>query len=404
MMKYLGSILLALTVACGLQAANTVPFGKGRLTVKNVARNAVRIVYEETPAAEPLPDWVYVKSDEMAKSDLTVKTDARRQTLTIKDKQGKTLFTATSHQLADGVATMAFRSAKDEYMFGLGQFQDGYTNVRGLSRRLTQVNTQISIPMVISNKGYGVLWNNYGMTEFNPQPLSVRLTKLDQAGVREEVDVTSTEGGKKEVRERHIFTGTIDVPATADYSLLLDVGQKMARRHNLVIDGRPVIEMQNLWLPPTASAIVHLTAGRHELKAELTKDDQPVLYYGPVSDETVFRSPVAQVVDYTVFTGSADDIVATYRELTGAAPAAMGLGLHPLPRAFPLSGRAARRGPPVPRAQPARRRHRAGLAVLGQERLELDDVRPRQLSRPARHGRQPAPYGLPPHALRMVED
>jgi len=320
MMKYLGSILLALTVACGLQAANTVPFGKGRLTVKNVARNAVRIIYEETPAAEPLPDWVYVKSDEVAKSDLTVKTDARRQTLTIKDKQGKTLFTATSHQLADGVATMVFRSAKDEYMFGLGQFQDGYTNVRGLSRRLTQVNTQISIPMVISNKGYGVLWNNYGMTEFNPQPLSVRLTKLDQAGVREEVDVTSTEGGKKEVRERHVFTGTIDVPATADYSLLLDVGQKMARRHNLVIDGRPVIEMQNLWLPPTASAIVHLTAGRHELKAELTKDDQPVLYYGPVSDETVFRSPVAQVVDYTVFTGSADDIVATYRELTGAAP------------------------------------------------------------------------------------
>ena len=319
-MRYFTSILLALTVACGLQAANTVPFGKGRLTVKNVARNAVRIIYEETPAAEPLPDWVYVKSDEVAKSDLTVKTDARRQTLTIKDKQGKTLFTATSHQLADGVATMAFRSAKDEYMFGLGQFQDGYTNVRGLSRRLTQVNTQISIPMVISNKGYGVLWNNYGMTEFNPQPLSVRLTKLDQAGVREEVDVTSTEGGKKEVRERHIFTGTIDVAESGDYSLLLDVGQKMARRHNLVIDGRPVIDMQNLWLPPTASAIVHLTAGRHELKAELTKDDQPVLYYGPVSDETVFRSPVAQVVDYTVFTGSADDIVATYRELTGAAP------------------------------------------------------------------------------------
>lgn len=32
----------------------------------------------------------------------------------------------------------------------------------------------------------------------------------------------------------------------------------MARRHNLAIDGENVIEMQNLWLPPTASGIVHL--------------------------------------------------------------------------------------------------------------------------------------------------
>lgn len=319
-MRYFASILLALVIVCGLQAATSVPFGKGRLTVRHVAKNAVRIVYEETPVADPLPEWIYVNNDEVAKSDLTVKTDARRQLLTIKDQKGRTLFTATRHQLTDGVATLAFHTAKDDYLFGLGQFQDGYTNVRGLSRRLTQVNTQISIPMVISNKGYGVLWNNYGLTEFNPLPHSVRLTKLDQTGAREVVNVTSTEGGKREVRERHIFTGTIDVAESGDYSLLLDVGQKMARRHNLLIDGRPVIDMQNLWLPPTASAIVSLTAGRHELKAELTKDDAPILYYGKVSDETVFRSPVAQVVDYTVFTGTADDIVATYRELTGAAP------------------------------------------------------------------------------------
>jgi alpha-D-xyloside xylohydrolase len=165
-----------------------------------------------------------------------------------------------------------------------------------------------------------VLWNNYGLTDFNPCGNSVKLTKRAGAGEREVVDVTSTEGGKREVRERHIFEATIDIDETGDYALLLDVGQKMARRHNLLIDGKPVIEMQNLWLPPTASTIVQLSKGKHQLSAELTKDDQPILYYNKVKNETVFRSPVADGVDYTVFVGSPDEIIATYRELTGECP------------------------------------------------------------------------------------
>lgn len=39
-----------------------------------------------------------------------------------------------------------------------------------------------------------------------------------------------------------------------------------------------------------------------------------------VHDETVFHSPVATAVDYTVFIGSADEIINSYRELTGKAP------------------------------------------------------------------------------------
>ena len=115
------------------------------------------------------------------------------------------------------------------------------------------------------------------------------------------------------MRERHIFEAAIDVTETGDYTLLLDVGQKMARRHNLCIDGKTVIEMQNLWLPPTASAIVHIEAGRHLLTAELTKDDQPTLYYNKVGNQTTFRSPVANAVDYTVFVGTPDEIIASYR-------------------------------------------------------------------------------------------
>ena len=288
------------------------------LSLTYVAKNAVRVRYTNQTAKSDLPDWLYVKHDVLKQADITAVV--KGNTLIVKDKSGKAIFTAKAHQLVGSEATLTFDSPKDECLFGLGQFQDGYSNVRGLSRRLTQVNTQISIPMLISSKGYGVLWNNYGLTEFNPCSESVKLIKQAGAGKREVVDVTSTEGGKREVRERHIFEAAIDIPETGDYALLLDVGQKMARRHNLLIDGKPVIEMQNLWLPPTASKIVHLSKGKHQLSAELTNDDQPILYYNKVKNETVFRSPVADGVDYTVFVGSPDEIIASYRELTGECP------------------------------------------------------------------------------------
>ena len=314
-------LVLTIALVCVLNMlATTMPFGKGCLTVTYLTRNAVRIQYAEGEVKTDLPDWLYVKHDEVKKHDIKVKVDKDKQLLTVSDRKGKVVFTATRHEMKDGCATLAFDSPEDEFLFGLGQFQDGYSNVRGLSRRLTQVNTQISLPMLLSNKGYGILWNNYGLVDFNPADNSVTLTRRSGEGAREVVNVTTTEGNRQEVRQRNIFESAIEVAEEGDYALLLDVGQKMARRHNLVIDGKTVIEMQNTWLPPTTSAIVHLTAGRHTLSAELSRGDAPVVYYNKVANQTVFRSPVATQVDYTVFVGSADNIIAAYRELTGPAP------------------------------------------------------------------------------------
>jgi alpha-D-xyloside xylohydrolase len=321
-------VIVSMLMLCMGVVAQTV-------TVKKLARNAVRItrgqeqcaVKTETGIPDPLcsvvPEWIYVKDEEVA--DCDVQVEVKGQTVTVKDREGHAVFRATRHELKDGGATLVFDSPRDEFLYGLGQFQDGFSNVRGLSRRLTQVNTQISIPMLLSSKGYGILWNNYGMTEFNPcrhsttlsavhSPLSTVNSQLST------VTVTSTEGSKQEVREQNVFDGTLDVPETGEYAILLDVGQKMARRHNLCIDGKTVIEMQNLWLPPTASEIVHLEAGCHQLSAKLSKGDQPILYYNKVEDQTVFHSPVASAVDYTVFIGSPDEIIAAYRELTGTCP------------------------------------------------------------------------------------
>ncbi len=331
-MKRTVSTLILAVVSCSLLTAQT-QFGDGTLTVTPVAHNAVRIHYRTASVPNlDLPEWLYVSQRTAEKSDIVTDINARRKVVTVKDRRGNTVFRATAHDLrpthpgfmpADatvGEATLTFDSPKGERLFGLGQFQDGFADVRGLSRRLTQVNTQISLPLLISNKGYGILWNNYGLTEFNPCANSVSLARREGGGEQEVVNVTSTEGGRREVRQRNVFEADIDIPATADYAIMLDVGQKMARRHNLVIDGQTVIEMQNVWLPPTASDIVHLKRGRHHVTAELTHDDRPTLYYNKVEAATTFRSPVAGAVDYTVFVGTPDEIIATYRRLTGEAP------------------------------------------------------------------------------------
>ena len=38
--------------------ADTVPFGNGQLTVTTIARNAVRIQYQEGEVKQELPEWI----------------------------------------------------------------------------------------------------------------------------------------------------------------------------------------------------------------------------------------------------------------------------------------------------------------------------------------------------------
>ena len=319
----------------------TVETRSGNFVLKPLADNALRVKFQ-TADVRSLPEWVYVVDNVPTRIDVTadrekvevqlplLKAEIDKQTARISfyDTCGNLILNELSRSVvADSVqdratfnVTETFSSPTDEHLYGLGQFQDGYLDVRQLPRRLTQVNTQISIPFVLSSKGYGLLWNNYGLTNFNIPTESVELVKKTAEGEAVEVDVTTTEGTRRERRENNIFEATIDIAESGRYALLLDVGQQMARRHNLQIDGQQVMEMRNLWLPPTSSAIVELTKGTHTLKAELTGNDRPVLYYQLVTNSTTYNSPVADGIDYTVFAGSPDEVIAAYRNATGPAP------------------------------------------------------------------------------------
>ena len=56
--------------------------------------------------------------------------------------------------------TMRFESNPEEKIYGMGQYQQPYLNLKGCELELAQRNSQASVPFMISSLGYGMLWNN----------------------------------------------------------------------------------------------------------------------------------------------------------------------------------------------------------------------------------------------------
>lgn len=57
-------------------------------------------------------------------------------------------------------ASLKFESDPQEKLFGMGQYQNGIFNLKGSFLELAQRNSQVSVPFVYSNLGYGFFWNN----------------------------------------------------------------------------------------------------------------------------------------------------------------------------------------------------------------------------------------------------
>ncbi len=55
--------------------------------------------------------------------------------------------------------TMSFEADPNEKIFGMGQYQQPFLNLKGCTLELAHRNSQASVPFYISSKGYGFLWN-----------------------------------------------------------------------------------------------------------------------------------------------------------------------------------------------------------------------------------------------------
>ncbi len=53
-----------------------------------------------------------------------------------------------------------FDAEKTEHLYGMGQYPNDCLDLKGTVLELAQKNTQISIPFLLSSRGYGFIWNN----------------------------------------------------------------------------------------------------------------------------------------------------------------------------------------------------------------------------------------------------
>lgn len=60
--------------------------------------------------------------------------------------------------------TVRFESiTRDERIYGMGQYQQPYLNLKGTDLEMAHRNSQASVPFAVSSLGYGILWNNPGI-------------------------------------------------------------------------------------------------------------------------------------------------------------------------------------------------------------------------------------------------
>lgn len=65
------------------------------------------------------------------------------------------------HQSVDNFKlTVRFEPVDGEKLYGMGQYQQPYLDVKGCTLELAHRNSQASVPFVLSSNGYGLLWNN----------------------------------------------------------------------------------------------------------------------------------------------------------------------------------------------------------------------------------------------------
>jgi alpha-D-xyloside xylohydrolase len=111
----------------------------------------------------------------LSTSAINVEVSTATGLMTYYDAQGKVLLAQSkspSLSLVPKVfngepsyqVSQLFDAQENEAYYGLGQHQQGVMNYRGRRVDLVQYNTDIAVPFVLSNKGYGLLWDNYSIT------------------------------------------------------------------------------------------------------------------------------------------------------------------------------------------------------------------------------------------------
>lgn len=97
--------------------------------------------------------------------DMNPVTKESNRLLTAKEISGEQVFNISQ----------TFGLSTDEAIYGLGQNQKGNLNLRNGSLELFQKNQEDYIPVLVSTKGFGILWDNYSYTLYKDDAQGMNL-------------------------------------------------------------------------------------------------------------------------------------------------------------------------------------------------------------------------------------
>ena len=173
--------------------ADSVDFAmhSGTLRIQVCSDAIIRVLYSATSSFPDTPQYAVIKTAwpatqwtlQSSDKDVTIATSLVKVTVTradgtilFSDATGKKLFEDFDRSLTpvevNGEKTYhagMFSNLWDstEAFYGLGQHQAGVWNYHGEDVELSQDNTNISVPMFLSSKGYGIFWNNPSRSRFD---------------------------------------------------------------------------------------------------------------------------------------------------------------------------------------------------------------------------------------------
>ena len=200
-------VLTTLAAAAGLHAQWIAPnpvtsvqqqpngvllsLSRGTVKIEVCTDSIAHVTYSPVSTFPNRPEYVVTKTSwpaaewKMQSADAEVSLTTSRLKVTITRKDGNITYRdpAGKQLLQEGPKTMtpAKVNGEDTYraedniaiygsqeaFYGLGQHQAGVWNYRGDSVDVSQDNTSIAVPLLVSSNGYGLFWNNTSRTRFN---------------------------------------------------------------------------------------------------------------------------------------------------------------------------------------------------------------------------------------------
>lgn len=249
-----------------------------------------------------------------------------------------------------------FVSPADEAFHGLGQHQADEFNYKGKNEELFQYNTKVSVPFIVSNKNYGILWDSYSLSRFGESRPYAQLNTVfklyDKKGnpgaltgtyVSNVQDVPNIERKEESIFFEDIksikklpqnfplkkadvtYEGEIEAPENGTYKFTLYYAGyvKVYLNNQLVVPER----WRTAWNPNSYKFSLPLEAGKRVPLRIEWKPDGGTSYCGlrvltpqPAEEKNnqVWWSEMTPKIDYYFVHGnSADEVIKGYRTLTG---------------------------------------------------------------------------------------